>query len=117
MLKVYAYKGCSTCKNALKFLDARGIAHKELPIRETPPSKSELKKMLGYVGDLKKLFNVSGQDYRALGIKDKLPDMTEDQALTLLASNGNLIKRPFVLSETAGWVGFKEDIWKKEMSK
>lgn len=112
MLKVYAYKNCSTCKKAQKFLEEKGIEHKVLPIRETPPSKAELKKMLkAYEGDIKKLFNTSGQDYRAMGIKDKIADMSADEAIELLASNGNLIKRPFALSSDFAIVGFKEDAW------
>jgi Spx/MgsR family transcriptional regulator len=112
MIKVYEYKGCGTCKKALKFLDTHHIEYKKIPIRETPPSKSELKKMLKSVGELKKLFNTSGQDYRQLNLKDKLPLLSEEEAITLLSQNGNLIKRPFVLDGTKGIVGFKEDPWK-----
>ena len=113
-LKVYAYKGCSTCKNALKFLDAEGVDYQELAIRETPPSKTELKTMLKvYGGELRKLFNTSGQDYRALGIKDKLPTLSTDEALDLLAANGNLVKRPFAIAGKSGIVGFKEPDWKE----
>lgn len=112
-LKIYEYKNCGTCKNALKLLDARQIPYEKIPIREKPPSKSELQRMLGYVGDLRKLFNTSGQDYKALRLKDKLPQMTEEEALTLLASNGNLVKRPFVLTEKSGWVGFRDEDWRK----
>lgn len=113
MLKIYEYKNCGTCRNALKFLDAKKIPYQKIAIRETPPTKVELKKMLGYLnGELKKLFNTSGLDYKSLNIKDKLPKMTEEQALGLLASNGNLIKRPFVLSDKFGCVGFKEEQWK-----
>jgi arsenate reductase len=114
MLKVYAYQGCSTCKNALKWLKVQGIAHQEIAIRETPPSVPELRSMLAAKGDdLRPLFNTSGQDYRALGIKDKLPTLSTDEALTMLAANGNLVKRPFALDETAGvfLVGFKEAEW------
>ncbi|GAA5149212.1 arsenate reductase family protein [Prosthecobacter algae] len=114
MLKVYAYQGCSTCKNALKWLKAQGIAHQEIAIRETPPTVPELRSMLAAKGDdLRPLFNTSGQDYRALGMKDKLPTLSTDEALSMLAENGNLVKRPFALDETAGvyLVGFKEAEW------
>lgn len=115
-VKIYEYKNCDTCRKALKYLDARGIAYEKIPIRERPPAPAELKRMLGYVGgDLKKLFNISGGDYKALGLKDKLSQMTEQEALALLASNGNLVKRPFVLSKNSGWVGFKEEVWEREM--
>lgn len=112
-LKVYGYNKCSTCRKADKYLENKGVSYQSLAIRETPPSLDELKKMLGYVGDLKKLFNTSGQDYRALGIKDKLAKMSEQEALQLLASNGNLIKRPFALDGKQGTVGFKEDVWEE----
>ena len=112
MLKIYEYKNCGTCRNALKFLDAKKVAYQKLPIREQPPTEAEIRRMLGYLGDIKKLFNTSGQDYRALGVKDKLPRMTTDQVVKLLAQNGNLIKRPFVLTDKNGWVGFNEAMWK-----
>ena len=113
MLKIYEYKNCGTCRNALKFLDAKKVAYQKLPIREQPPTEAEIRRMLGYLGDIKKLFNTSGQDYRALGVKDKLPRMTTDQVVKLLAQNGNLIKRPFVLTDKNGWVGFNEAMWKE----
>lgn len=114
MLKVYAYQGCSTCKNALKWLKAQGIPYQELAIRETPPTVDELRSMLDAKGgDLRPLFNTSGQDYRALGLKDTLPGISTDEALKLLNSNGNLVKRPFVLDKVAKvhLVGFKEPEW------
>ena len=114
MIKVYAYTGCSTCRNALKFLQERKVAHEVIAIRETPPTKAELKRMLAvYGGALRKLFNTSGQDYRALGIGEKLDGLTVDQALTLLNGNGNLVKRPFVLTKESGAVGFKPEEWEK----
>lgn len=115
MLKVFAYSGCSTCKNALKWLKSHAIPFTEVAIREVPPSLAELKTMLAaHNGDLRRLFNVSGQDYRAFGLKDKLPGMTIDAALKLLAENGNLVKRPFAIdvSNKICLVGFKEDEWK-----
>ena len=114
MLKIYAYSGCSTCKNALKWLKQHAIAFEEVAIRETPPSLTELKAMLeAHKGDLRKLFNVSGLDYRTLGLKDKLPAMSADAALKLLAGNGNLVKRPFAIDakNSVHLVGFKEPEW------
>lgn len=112
MLRVYSYKGCDSCRKALKWLRDRDVEFLNLAIRETPPSKEELKAMLDrYEGSLKKLFNVSGQDYRSLGLKDKLSNMTEEEALGLLSSNGNLIKRPFVIGEKVAEVGFRPDVW------
>jgi arsenate reductase len=113
MLKVYEYDKCSTCKKALKFLDARKVAYQRLPIVDQPPTLAELKKMLAHVGDLKKLFNTSGQVYREMKLGEKLGSMSESEALRLLASNGKLIKRPFALSGDKGMVGFKEVEWKK----
>ena len=112
-LKFYGYKNCGTCRKALKWLDAEGLAYQEIAIREKPPTKTELKKMLGYVdGELKRLFNVSGGDYRELNLKEKLPKMSTSEAIDLLHGNGNLVKRPFVLSESSGTTGFKEDVWR-----
>lgn len=115
-MKVYEYRNCSTCKKALKFLDDRGIAYRRLPIVEQPPSAAELKKMLAYLkaggGGIKSLFNTSGQAYRELGISERLKNsMSETEALKLLAANGKLIKRPFVLTPRAGTVGFKPEVW------
>lgn len=111
-LRVYAYANCDTCRKALKFLAAKKIAHEVIPIREQPPTIAELRTMLAHVGgDLRKLFNTSGQDYRALDLKSRLPKMTEDEALALLAGNGNLVKRPFALTPEIGAVGFREEEW------
>lgn len=111
-IKIYEYKGCSSCKKALKWLDAHSIEYTAIPIRETPPTVKELKTMLAHLdGQIGKLFNTSGQDYRAQGLKDKLPDMTEAEKLKLLNSNGNLVKRPFILGKNVGTTGFKEELW------
>lgn len=116
-MKVYQYPKCSTCRKAIKWLEGKGIDHQAPDITATPPSKKELKAMLGhYDGDLRRLFNTSGQVYRELGIKDKLADMTDSEAIDLLAANGKLIKRPFVLTATVGLVGFKEDEWKAALA-
>ena len=114
MIKVYAYSGCSTCKSALKFLKEHKVPHEVLAIRETPPTKAELKRMLAaYGGDMRRLFNTSGLDYRALGLGPKLDAMGEDEALGLLAENGNLVKRPFVVAKDGGLVGFKPEEWER----
>ncbi|MGZ0655207.1 arsenate reductase family protein [Coraliomargarita sp. W4R53] len=111
-MKIYTYKNCSTCKKATKWLDAQGIAYEELPIRETPPTVVELEQMLSYqADDLRKLFNTAGGDYRELNMKEKLPKMSPAEAMDLLATRGNLIKRPFLLGDACGLVGFKEDLW------
>ena len=113
-IKVYSYKNCSTCKKAVKFLDQESIKAEVVDITETPPSKTELKKMLAsYDGQLKKLFNTSGQVYREMNLSQKLPSMSQDEALGLLSGNGKLVKRPFVLIGNQGVVGFREDEWRE----
>ena len=111
-VKVYEYEGCSTCRKALKFLDARGVDYEAVPIVETPPSKTELKTMLKFTGDLRRLFNTSGVLYREMGVGERLKTLSEDEALALLAKHGKLVKRPFVLLKDRGLLGFKEDEWK-----
>ncbi len=110
---VYTYANCDTCRRAVKWLRARGIALVEKPIRETPPTVAELRVMLAAQGgEVRKLFNTSGRDYRALGMGEKLPAMTEAAALTLLAGNGNLVKRPFLIGPgEMALVGFSEAAW------
>ena len=115
MLKVYSYERCSTCKKALAWLKSKGKEAQVLPIVEQPPSKEELKQMLSYVGDLKRLLNTSGELYREMQLSQKLPSMTQDDALNLLAAHGKLVKRPFVLGHGVGCVGFKEDEWLKKL--
>ena len=111
-LKIYQYAGCGTCKKALRYLKESGIEFDAIPIRDQPPSVAELRQVLDAVqGDLRRLFNTSGKDYRELGMKDKLPGMSEDEALDLLASNGNLIKRPVALGDGVALVGFRESEW------
>jgi len=113
-MKIYEYKNCSTCKKALKFLNENKVIYKNIAIRETPPTKMELKNMLKfYNGEIKKLFNTSGVDYREMKIKDKINDMTKSEAIDLLNSNGNLVKRPFLIGKDFGVVGFKEENWKE----
>jgi arsenate reductase len=115
-IRIYEYAKCSTCRNALKYLDSKGIPYEKVPIVDTPPTKAELRKMLAAQdGNIKKLFNTSGEVYREMKISEKLASMSEDQALDLLASNGKLIKRPFVLAGDTGLVGFKEEDWKKSL--
>jgi arsenate reductase (glutaredoxin) len=113
-LRVWAHKGCETCRKALRFLTERGIGHEVVAIREQPPGVAELRAMLGHVGgDLRRLFNTSGGDYKTLNMKERLPAMSVDEALALLAKNGNLVKRPFALGSDRGTVGFKPEEWER----
>ncbi|MFV0416240.1 MAG: Spx/MgsR family RNA polymerase-binding regulatory protein [Chthoniobacterales bacterium] len=118
MLKIYSYSGCGTCRKAIAFLKEKGIKYKEVAIRETPPSLPELQLALKEVeGDRGKLFNRSGKDYRELGLSKTLPTLSDDAALKLLAGNGNLVKRPFVLlnghkkTDQKVLIGFNETSW------
>lgn len=118
MFTVYTLKQCSTCRDATNWLRAQKIAFVEKPIRETPPTRAELRTMLRHQnGELRRLFNTSGQEYRALGLKDKLPQMSEADALALLASNGSLVKRPFLLGPDVGLTGFKPDVWARALKR
>lgn len=111
-MKVYAYSNCDTCKKALSYLKSTGRDFELKAIRETPPTKVELRAMLKvYGGELGKLFNTSGTDYRDMKLGPKLKKMDPEKAIGLLAKNGNLIKRPFVLAGNTGMVGFKLDEW------
>ena len=111
-LKLYVYAQCDTCRNAVKYLTARGVQFQTIPIREQPPTPVELQRMLEACGgDLKKLFNTSGRDYQQMLLKERLPQLTVDEALELLSTHGNLVKRPFLLGANFGFVGFKETEW------
>ena len=112
-MKLYQYPKCSTCRKATKFLNDKGIEFTSIDITEQPPTIAQLNSMLAsYDGEVKKLFNTSGVQYRELNMKEKLPDMSPEQAVKLLSTNGKLIKRPFLLNgEGQGIVGFKEADW------
>lgn len=113
-LRLYEYKGCDTCRRAKKFLEAHSLPFDAIPIREQPPTKAELKRMLAiYGGDLRRLFNTSGGDYKAMNLAERLPKLTETEAIALLAANGNLVKRPFLLTDKSGLVGFKQPDWEE----
>ena len=113
---VYQYPNCSTCKKALRFLDEAGVDFKSKDIVVSPPSKAILAKALELSGlRLKKLFNTAGKSYRDGGFKDKLPTMSDDQALAALAKDGKLVKRPLVLGDGFALVGFREDDWREAL--
>lgn len=113
-IKLYAYKNCQTCKKAIKFLDSHGINYKLVGIEVNPPSAEELQLALDQnSGQLKKLFNTSGQLYREMGLSKTLENMGKNQAIKLLQEHGMLVKRPFLcINSQQTAVGFKEDIWK-----
>lgn len=112
MLKVYTYANCDTCRKAVKFLKENKVPFQEVPIRETPPNVTELRAMLESVdGELRKLFNTSGRDYKELDLKSKLPKLSTEEALELLAKNGNLVKRPFAIGPKTKLIGFDAERW------
>ena len=106
------YPKCSTCRKAKKWLDENGIAYEDRHIIEENPTKEELKEWYEKSGlPLKRFFNTSGMKYRELKLKDRLPDMSEDEQLTLLATDGMLVKRPLVIGDDFVLTGFKEQQW------
>ena len=109
------YPPCSTCKKAKNWLDDNGISYTARHIKEENPSYEELKNWVQSSGlPLKKFFNTSGLQYRALELKDRLPNMTEEEQLQLLSSDGMLVKRPVLVKEDGTVLtGFKEADWEK----
>ena len=111
---IYIHDKCSTCKKAIDFLHKQNLSFVKKSITETPPTRKELEQMLTYYkGDIKKIFNTSGNLYKELKLKEKLSELSLDEALHLLNTNGMLVKRPFILTEQIGIVGFNEIEWKK----
>ena len=110
------YPPCTTCKKAKKWLDDNGISYEDRHIKENNPTYEELKAWYEKSRlPLKKFFNTSGIQYRALELKDKLPGMSEEEQLRLLATDGMLVKRPLVVTETAVLTGFKAEDWEKKL--
>ena len=108
------YPPCSTCQKAKKWLDARGIAYTDRHIKEQNPSYEELKAWFEKSGlPLKKFFNTSGLVYKSLNLKEKLPQMTDEEQLRLLSSDGMLVKRPILVKGDQVLTGFKEAEWEK----
>ena len=116
MLKIYTYSNCETCRRAVKWLRTRAIKFDERAIRETPPSMAELRTMLAAQGgEVRRLFNTAGRDYRERKLGEKLPGLSAAAALALLAANGNLVKRPFLIGGDVAMVGFNEAAWTKAL--
>lgn len=108
------YPKCSTCKKALKFLEENNISYELRDIKLNNPNKEELDKLIKLSGkDIKYFFNTSGLLYRSLGLKDKIPNMSYEEKLELLASDGMLVKRPIFVTNDDALVGFKEKEWIK----
>ena len=106
------YPKCTTCQRAQKWLDENGVAYTVRHIKEDRPTRAELEQWHARSGlPLKRFFNTSGLQYKALGLKDKLPAMSQAEQLDLLASDGMLVKRPLLVGEDVVLVGFRQDQW------
>ena len=114
MVKFICYHKCTTCAKAKKWLDENGIEYTERDIKSVNPSADELRTWYQKSGlPLKKFFNTSGLLYKSMDLKTKLPNMTEQEMLELLATDGMLVKRPLLIGEDTVLVGFKEADWRK----
>ncbi len=116
-LKVYQYSKCSTCRKALAFLAKHDVRYDSVDIVTQPPGKAELKRALALGVPLKKLFNTSGESYRAGRFGERLGTMSEAEALAALAADGKLVKRPFVLGDDFVLVGFDEDAYRERFAR
>lgn len=113
-MQILCYPGCTTCKKAVKWLDEKGVEYEYRDIKEKNPKKTELKKWIKASGlPVKKFFNTSGQLYREMQLKDKLPEMSEADMIDLLATDGLLVKRPLLITDDKVLVGFKEAEWEE----
>mgnify|MGYP003476022521 CR=1 FL=1 len=110
---VLVYRKCTTCQKALKWLEENKIAYEERPIKEENPTEEELREWYKKSGlPLKRFFNTSGNLCKGLQLKDKLADMSEEEQIKLLATDGMLVKRPLLITEDYVCPGFKEADWK-----
>lgn len=113
---VLCYPKCTTCQKAVKWLDANDVKYTYRNIAEENPSYEELRQWFEKSGlPLKKFFNTSGLLYKSMGLKDKIPTMSEEDQLKLLSTDGMLVKRPLVIKDDTVLVGFKEEMWKAEL--
>ena len=111
------YPKCTTCKKAKKWLDDQGVTYVDRHIKEENPTLEELKEWHQKSGlPLKKFFNTSGNLYKELKLKDKLPEMSEEEQYALLATDGMLVKRPILINGDKITTAFKEDVWKEIIS-
>ena len=110
------YPKCSTCQKARKWLDDNGFVYESRHIKEENPTCDELKEWYEKSGlPLKRFFNTSGMLYKSMQLKDKLPAMSEEEQLRLLATDGMLVKRPIIISDKAVLTGFREKEWEEKL--
>lgn len=111
------YPKCTTCQKAQKWLDGQGASYEIRHIKEDNPTRAELEQWWKASGlPLKRFFNTSGLQYKALGLKDKLPSMSEDEQLDLLSTDGMLVKRPILVGEGFALPGFKQAEWEQALN-
>ena len=116
MLKVYCYSRCTTCKKALKWLDDNGIKHEVIDIKENHPDEGALREYYARSSlPLKRFWNTSGIPYREMGLSKKLSEMSEDEQIALLATDGMLVKRPLLVGDDFVLTGFKEPEWTEKL--
>lgn len=116
MLTVLCYQKCTTCKKALKWLDEHDISYQERDIKEENPTREELAEWYHMSGlPLRRFFNTSGNLYKELHLKEKLPGMTEEEQLSLLAADGMLVKRPLLVGADFVLTGFRETDWAEKL--
>lgn len=111
------YEKCGTCRKAKAWLEAKGVAYDLRPIKENNPTADELRGWIAASGlPVRKFFNTSGLLYKSMDLKNRLPEMSEEEMLELLASDGMLVKRPILVGEDFVLVGFREDEWAERLS-
>ncbi len=117
-LAIYTLSKCTTCRRATAWLRANHLDFEERAIRETPPSRAELGTMLAaYNGEVRRLFNTSGIEYRAQKLAERVGNLTPAAAIAMLAGNGSLVKRPFLLGSGVALIGFDEAKWAAALRK
>ena len=116
MMKIYCYSRCTTCRKALKWLDDHSVKYELIDIKENHPDKETLREYYARSRmPLKRFWNTSGIPYREMGLSRKLPEMSEEEQLALLATNGMLVKRPLLVGDDFVLTGFKENEWTEKL--
>lgn len=115
---ILCYPKCTTCQKAIRYLQSKGMEAEQRDIKAENPTAEELRRWQSRSGlPLRRFFNTSGLQYRALNLKERLPDMSETEMLELLATDGMLVKRPLLIAEDRVLVGFREAEWEEALEK